>query len=105
MYQMACIPDITMVYMDDFKTLSQKYAPIENDFCNYMSSLSIANPWVNYFIYRQYIWSYQRRLDMNDMEGATFLRNEMKRRFSFSDALRNKILIKYSSLYRKFSKH
>lgn len=85
MYQMACIPDITMIYMDDFKTLSQKYTPIEKDFCYYMSSLSIENLLVNYFIFRQYFWSYQRRLDMKDMEGAVFLKNEMRKRFSILD--------------------
>lgn len=100
-YEVACCPCATMIYTDDSKTLSQRKTPIEVEFGNYMSSLSLENKWVNYFLYRQYVWTIQRRILLQDNNNAERLKEEMDKRYSIADKIRNKILIKVSSLYQK----
>ena len=101
-YEVACSPFATMIYTDDSKTLSQRKTPVEVEFGNYMSSLSLENKWVNYFLYRQYVWTIQRRALLQDNNNAERLKEEMDKRFSIADKIRNEILIKVSSLYQKF---
>lgn len=100
-YEIACCPYVTMIYTDDSKTLSLRRTPIKTEFGNYLSSLSLENSWVNYFLYRQYVWTIQRRRALGDNENADRLKKELNERFSLSKKLRNIILVKLSALYQK----
>ena len=100
-YEVVSCPCVTMIYTDDSKTLSQRKTPVDVEFGNYMSSLSLENKWVNYFLYRQYVWTIQRRLELGDNINAERIKKELNNRYSVLAKLRNEILIKISALYQK----
>lgn len=99
-YEVACVRHLSMIYTDDFKTLSVKKTPLNVELGNYLSELSVENKYSNYFIYWQYVWTVQRRLKMKDNYCAEKMKKELDSRFSAYDKLRNRIMQKVSSIYR-----
>lgn len=104
-YEIACTRCLSMIYTDDYKTLSVKKTPMAVELGNYLSELSIEGLYSNYFIYWQYVWSIQRRKEMGDTTYMKIIQKELNSRFSAFDKIRNIIMQKYSivcqSLYTK----
>lgn len=100
-YEVYSLKYFTMVYTEDDKSLSVRPTPIAKEYGNYLSCLSIENKYSNYFIYWQYVWTYQRRIKMCDFKEANDILAEIKSRFSLFERIRNVILQKIASAYNK----
>lgn len=103
-YEVFSMQFFSMVYTDDDKSLSVRPTPITKEYGSYLSCLSIENKYSNYFIYWQYVWTYQRRIKMCDYQEANNILAEIKKRFSPIDRARNVVLQKMASLYNKIMK-
>lgn len=99
-YEVACTHCLSMVYTDDYKTLSVKKTPIEVELGYYLSELSIESLYSNYFIYWQYVWTIQRRRMMGDINNMKIIQKEFDSRFSILDKIRNIVMQKYSVVYK-----
>lgn len=100
-YEIVVIPQITMIYTDDNKTLSIRKTPLNAEIGAYLSPLSKENVFINLSIYNQYRYTIDRRLEMQDKEGAAAIINEMKRSFTTIDRIRNYVLNKTSGLFNR----
>ena len=102
-YKIAVIKEPTMVYTDDYNTLSLKKTSVQSEYIFYASSISLENKYIKLLMYEHYLYSIKRRHDMNDKNGYILIKNNFNKDYSTFDKLRCFIMIKLKRIYKKLT--
>lgn len=101
-YKVAVIKEPTMVYTDDYNTLSLKKTNVQSEFIFYASSISLENKYIRLLMYEHYSYSLRRRLEMNDESGYLYIKSNFNKEYSTFDKLRCNIMVKLKRMHKRF---